>query len=63
MRIEAVKCDDSMDGVGRAMSATTAEVRNAVYIGNICRFCNEAIGDFKLMDARHNLFGGSLGLP
>ena len=52
-----------MDGVGRAMSATTAEARNVVYIGNICRFCNEAIGDFKLMDAGHNVFGGSLGLP
>jgi hypothetical protein len=44
MRIKIVKC----------------EAQNAVNIGNIDKFCNEAVGDFKLMDAVHNLFRGSL---
>jgi hypothetical protein len=60
MRIKIVKCDDSRDGRGRAMSGTIAEARNAVNIGNIDKFCNEAVGDFKLMGAGHDLFRGSL---
>ena len=36
------------------------EARNAVNIGNIDKFRNEAVGDFKLMDAGHDLFRGSL---
>jgi len=60
MKIKIVKC----------------EARNAVNIGNIDKFralrdsasfpeevplgCNEAIDDFKLMDAGHDLFRGSL---
>ena len=44
MRIKIVKC----------------EARNAVNIGNIDKFRNEAVGDFKLMDAGHDLFRGSL---
>ena len=44
MRIKIVKC----------------EAQNAVNIGNISKFCNEAADDFKLMDAGHDLFRGSL---
>jgi hypothetical protein len=44
MRIKIVKC----------------EARNAVNIENIDKFRNEAVGDFKLMDADHDLFRGSL---
>ena len=40
MRIKVVKC----------------EARNAVNIGNISKFRNEAVGDFELMDAGHDLF-------
>jgi len=46
MRIKIVKC----------------EARNAVNIGNIDKFRNEAIDDFKLMDAGHDLFRGSLDI-
>ena len=63
MRFKIAKCDDSMDGVGRAMSGTTAEARNAVNIENIGKFRNEAVGalfkESKLMDASHGLFRGS----
>ena len=54
------------------------KARNAVNIGNIDKFralrdsasvpeevlsgCNKAVGDFKLMDAGHDLFSGSLGV-
>jgi hypothetical protein len=38
------------------------EARSAVNIGNICKFRNEAVGDFKLMGAGHDLFRGSLGM-
>jgi hypothetical protein len=38
MGIKITKCDDSMDGGGRAMSGTIAEARNAVNIGNIDKF-------------------------
>jgi hypothetical protein len=44
MRIKIVKC----------------KARNAVNIGNIDKFRNEAVDDFKLMDAGHDLFRGSL---
>ena len=44
MRIKIVKC----------------EARNAVNIGNIDKFRNKAVGDFKIMDAGHDLFRGSL---
>ena len=44
MRIKIVKC----------------KARNAVNIGNIDKFLNKAVGDFKLMDAGHDLFRGSL---
>jgi len=44
MRIKIVKC----------------KARNAVNIGNIDKFRNEAIDDFKLMGAGHDLFRGSL---
>jgi hypothetical protein len=46
MRIKIVKC----------------EARNAVNIGNIDKFRNEAVGDSKLMDAGHDLFRGSLNI-
>jgi hypothetical protein len=46
MRIKIVKC----------------EARNAVNIGNIDKFRNEAVDDFKLMDAGHDLFRGSLSV-
>ena len=46
MRIKIVKC----------------EARNAVNIGNIDKFRNKAVGDFKIMDAGHDLFRGSLML-
>ena len=36
------------------------ETRNAVNIVNIGKFRNEAVGEFKLMDAGHDLFRGSL---
>ena len=36
------------------------EARNAVNTGNIGRFRNEEVGDFKLMGAGHDLFRGSL---
>jgi hypothetical protein len=39
MRIKIAKCDDSMDGGGRAMSGTIAEAQNAANIGNIDQFC------------------------
>ena len=32
------------------------EARNAVNIGNIDKFRNEPVGDFKLMGAGHDLF-------
>jgi hypothetical protein len=44
MRIKIVKC----------------EARNAVNIENIDKFRNKAVGDYKLMDAGHDLFRGSL---
>ena len=44
MRIKIVKC----------------EARNAVNIGNIDKFRNDAVDDYKLMDASHDLFRGSL---
>jgi hypothetical protein len=43
MRIKIAKC----------------EARNAVDTGNIDKFRNEAVGDYKLMDAGHDLFRGS----
>ena len=52
MRLIMAKCDDSMDGGGRAMSATIAEAQNAVNIGNIDKICNEAVGaDFKKVNS------------
>ena len=44
MRIKIVKC----------------EARNAVNIGNINKFRNDAVDDFKLIDAEHDLFRGFL---
>jgi hypothetical protein len=46
------KCDDSVDGGGRAMSGTIAEAQNAVNTGNIDKCCNEAVGaDFKKVNS------------
>ena len=38
------------------------KARNAVNIGNIDKFRNEAVGDFKLVGVGHDLFRGSLSI-
>jgi hypothetical protein len=42
------------------MKIVKCEARNAVNIGNIDKFRNEAVDDFKLMGAGHDLFRDSL---
>ena len=50
---------EALNKPGRAamrIKIVECEARNAVNIGNISKFRNEAVGDFELMDAGHDLF-------
>jgi hypothetical protein len=62
--LQAIIIKEPLNKSGRAamrIKIVKCEARNAVNIGNIDKFCNEAVGGFKLMDAGHDLFRGSLG--
>ena len=43
-----------------SIKIVNCEARNAVNIGDIDKFRNEVVGDFKLMDAVQDLFRASL---